>query len=341
MQGLFASVPYNVGDPNIQAFNSGTINQARRAAVVRLEKTETAYTLTVFEQFDTSLIGVQTAQVIEDYQLAHVNLQTNSQTKTYAQLAADKQIAVDFVLCATPNPEFLGGYQVYIQLIPVQINQLSQTNEYQKYQSAPLSYQINIDSLAASNLETTYLFFDITYGGKSLNVWFNSFAAAALSNTWSSASLIFVENGFKSTATTSTTLQVVMYPTQLDSLAVGVYWFPMLLVMNPYVKSALQDRIDVYNNLVSNQLSYFQGTIGQFRSDLENTQNKNTFTDVQIAFLSANQILVINQYKEFLSESKLQYQAFKKEPNVTALQKKQIDQTIAYLDAQILIVNAL
>lgn len=314
---LKASLSFDVQDPNTLSTYGGSTNNVFRRAEIRLSKTATTYTLTL----DDGVRSAQANAAIVNNQLADLQLKPRVVVKTHAQVNSDKRLQGAFTVTATPNPEAIGGYQVFLQVLDMQINFIQLASHY-------LRYQTN----ASSNDQTQLLYFDILNNTQDANTWYMSNEAALLSQNWNTNQFFSVKNSFGSQKTTTQSLTISIPAETLAVIPEGVYIFPITMIMLPFSTLTFTQELTAYNAIVDLQTDAFSGQLLQFRATKTNQNFLHTFTTEETAQLDANEKKLIKAFRNFLQQVKKQYQSFAKNTSATTAQVGLINARIAAIN---------
>ncbi len=325
---LKASVNFNVVDPNALYFNSGNTNEVRRNAQIKLIKTSTTYTLEILPQSRT----VQGDVVIVQNNLADLDVGIVATTKTYAEVEKAKALNGNLVLTATPNPEATGGYEVFLQILNLQMNFISMSSSF---------YDFQTNALSDNQTQLLYFNYLLSDGKTPVRAWFTTGYSILLADTWSSDRLILVNNSFGSKIKQKKTFKISMPYEFLNLLPVGTYGFNLNMGMNPYTTPSLASQISTYDSIVSTQASTLYKTVVDINAVLTNQNSLHSLSTAQINQLKANRKLIFSIYQTFLKDVKKQYQAFLKDATVTPSEIVSIDQSIVGIDEALAALNLL
>ncbi len=224
--------------------------------------------------------------------------------KTKDEIVADGGISVTFTITAKPNPAVVGGYSLFVKMLPMRLNTLLSSNNFFNFQAISLIGFIN-----------SMIFFNIV----GTNQWFSEIEnSMVISYSNISDKLIEVDDSFGSSETKSITLTFSIPSSLFTSLPNGVWWFSVASMMMPnYKKTIEQIVVETSNRLTLNinNLIY-----------LINTQL--TLTDTVIAnktFLKNRLIAIKGDYTLFFTN-------LANQPTTTDDEKTLIEATIHSLD---------
>ena len=331
---LCASVNFDVFDPDTLSVNAGATNEVRRFGIIRLTKDDVNYTL----EIDAGIRSDAAEAVIVDNNLADIDITPKLIVKTIAQVDAAKKIEGDFILEALPNPLSIGGYQVYLQILDIQINFASLSNLFLRFQTP-----------AASNDQSQLVYLSILNGTTSANSWFTVSSSTLLADAWTSDRLIQIDDSFGSTTKTKKTFKisipvseiVATLPEDITEIPNGVYEFRITMGMEPFVKLTLTEQIEIYNSIAASQTLFFNNLLTDMDAILDNQNNLRSLTTTEQATLKTNRNTLKAACKVFLEAEKKQYQAFAVDPDATEAQQEEINAIVVVIDAEIVALDAL
>lgn len=208
---------------------------------------------------------------------ANIIVTTSTVTKTTAELAAAKKASINFKIQAVPNPSATTGYVVYVDTYSQRVNLDVRSAEFQNPQLLMLTSAATTSPLIGSFL----------YAGNDAKVWFRLPLGVRYAPSWQNDRALYSTTSSKSSDKKTITFTLELSKTAIDNAAVGVYWYELLLSMDPYDASAAEEST---NDSVSTdtQINNINMLIDQIDGYLSGKNTINLPTTSEKVILNAN-----------------------------------------------------
>jgi len=313
--GVFCFISSLFGQMNPGEYNGTTTNQVRRSIQMLITTSSTGVTATIFAPTQEAST---TATITQD-SLANIQIPTETVTTTWAQFKKSGTLNLPFTITYFPNPAVTGGYQGFLYIGPTSMNLNYLSSYYFTYQAVPLF----------ANSPSSLLFFTIGSGGQPVNDWFDSTIGVALAQTWTTNSVVQVNNSFGSTKGTSASFNIAFPYANLVSLPFGQYWYAAYALMQPYATPALTTA------LINTILTNAQTQILTRNSFIGLINNLTNLTPLGIAITTANKTLLEHQITAIIKATNAYLATLAKTPGVTTAVVQAITAAQATLTALI------
>ncbi len=323
---LQATLSYDIANPDSISFYSGTLNSVRNVGIIQLVNDGENYTITI----GNARTDPQVAALIVANQLANITVDPQTVTQSIAKVDKNGQLSANFTVSGIPNPQSPGGYQIYLQILPVQVNLLLPSTSY-------FMYQTNI----AYPAQPILLYFNILSGSNPVDAWYSQQNSVFLSDSWTTNMFLTVPNSFGTRTKTSKTWTISMPSVYLDNLPVGTYQFRLTMAMNPYTTPNLATQVSTYTSAVQQQANFFSFQLGQFTALLSSPGSLSAYSSSQIAQIEINQTMLIKLYIAFLKGALTQYAKYAADATITKAVLASITPVVSAINAQIVVLQAM
>ena len=300
------SLNFDVQDPNTLSFNAGQNNQVRRFANIQVVKPNSnTYQIII----DGGIRSTQAEALIVNNQLADIKVAPKVVTISDAKLMEDQSIELELEISSVPNPVPSGGYYVYLQAQSTQFNLLNESKDYFKFQTN-----------AVGAVQNKLLYFDILEpDGKTMVAsWFTEQESTLLTPNWSDDKLIRVNNSHGSRAQQTRKFVIKFEYEFLNQLPLGSFLFRVLMGMDPYSQPSLLEEITSYEEIVDQQLSFFNALLRGMQGSLQNQNFVIRLNSTQIDQIRTNELKLLKDYEQFLKDVQTAYETLLKRNNLTA-----------------------